>query len=169
MKSPTDRRGGMVLTELSVVLAITAVVSVIVISIVVAVSGRLGDSGAELRTVKELELTETVSEAWLTSMTEAGAEITVAPDTSFVCAVVDGETYTFGFADGTLSGTYLHGNTVSYAVSAISGIEFSVMRNSSGEIYICSVVCDPSGDDVFVFTVYPRAGEQYTVTADGEV
>lgn len=169
MKSQTDRRRGSALTELSVVLAITAVVFVIVVSIVVVMSGRLGDSGSELRAIEELELIESVAEEWLTSMTEAGAEITPASDKARLCAVVDGDTYYFGFADGTLSGTYLHGNTVSYAADVALRIEFAVMQNSRGKMYICSVACDDMIDDVFVFTVCPRAGRQYTASDDGEV
>ena len=159
---------GFTLTELTVVLALVAIVSGMVVSFAAMISARTKLSTARLNAMSDLELVESVTEAWMDSMALSGADIS-----STVDELKAGE-YNLSFYENTLTGTLPGGEVLTVRLDHVVGVEYTLLENNTGDcLCICTVTLELSSGETESRTICintnPNLGDIYDkFTPDSE-
>ena len=157
------KRKGVTLAEMSIVMAVIAIVSLSVVSFVMITSGR-GTAGiAKLNAMEEIELVEAIVDNWFAM--NAKDETFINPRGSIEW---NGKTLEVGFTPG---------STTKYNLEKVTDISFSQMfLTESGEykktldngdvvkdiLYFCTVTYvqeEDAREQTYTFCINPRVGE----------
>ncbi len=158
MKKHVSFKKGITLTEICVVLAVVAIVSVMVISFSSLVAGSSGSSKQNLNITEEIILVENLTKNWLNSST---TEVTVSENKKELSK---------GFNDKLIYSdkefTYIVGeNEQSHKLDYIKNIEFSIVEKNKDALYFCKItyLAPKSGnkktEKTYTFCVNPFVGE----------
>lgn len=157
-----NNRRGFTLTELSVVLAVLAIVSTMVVSFTVMVSNSRALSSARLDALGDVRVAETNIEHFIEEnsgnieVSEAKTELTVK--------VVEGEeqvtkTLSFKKTEGEQGGTLTTPDST-LTLERVKSITFEYYGGDTDEIYYCTIHYEIGGKDyTYIFCVNPYVGE----------
>ena len=151
MRMRKNSKRGMTLVELSVVLAVVAIVATMVVSFVVMVSTRRRSAAERLEALSDIEIVENVTESWI----EQNSTGEIYVEESILSA--NGDASTLAFSDGVF---YRNGTAV--VLDRVTSVSFASMNGDNGEIlYVCTVTytLTGKGEEVYVFCVNPHVGE----------
>ena len=157
-----NNRRGFTLTELSVVLAVLAIVSTMVVSFTVMVSNSRALSSARLDALGDVR----VAEANIEHFIEENDSVTVTADKKSLSA--NGKTLSFTLENGkTVGGTLeikpIGENTTadtSLTLERVKSITFEYYGGDTDEIYYCTIHYEIGGKDyTYIFCVNPYVGE----------
>jgi prepilin-type N-terminal cleavage/methylation domain-containing protein len=161
-KADKSKKKGVTLAEISVALAVVAIISVSVVTFTTLLSARSTTSAAKLNAVDDINLCESIVDMWVDQVLDCGGEITVADNT--LSTSIDGESHTLGFADGNIVYSLPEGSS-QVVLSVVTDLELSELSLTADKIYFCKVKYDiPMDKDVsvsyeYVFSVSPRTGD----------
>ena len=148
MNARNKNKRGMTLVELSVVLAIIAIVSTMVVTFVLMVNTRRRSSEQTLAALTDIELVESVTESFISKHPSCALNGNTQ--------LKDGdEVLAFNATDGKL--TY-GGSAV--ALDVVTSVQFWLAESEGDRLYICTVeykILDT--DKTHVFCVNPYVGE----------
>lgn len=165
-RSANKRRKGFTLAELSIVLALVAIVATIVTSFCLLVHQRSVVSRARLDIVNEVTVVRIYAERWVEEMHEQGAEFALVGDV--LSATKEEETYNFKLDGDKLVGDMPEGSDrLSYTTTRIDSVSFEILEAEKEE----------NTDKMLVFTVtalLPKANsenktETYTFCVDSRI
>ena len=158
MKKHVSFKKGITLTEICVVLAVIAIVSVMVISFSSLVAGSSGSSKENLNITEEIILVENLTKNWLNSST---TEDTVSVNENGLFKApndkIQFENNTFIYKLGE--------NEQSHKLDYIKNIEFSIVEKNKDALYFCKItyLAPKSGnkkiEKTYTFCVNPFVGE----------
>ncbi len=139
MNKKTARRG-MTLVEISVVLAIIAIVSAMVVSFCLMINTRAKTAEKKLAVMQDLTVTEATVESFVLTMAERGATFAVSEGGKTLVATLAESTFacTFDGAGETLSCTVDDEENV-LSTTAFTDISFSVLENTQDYVILCTV------------------------------
>lgn len=155
------KKRGFTLTELTVVLAVMAIVATLTVTFSSLISKRRAESHARLEAMQDISVAESMVEGWIKNhVPEVSAQtLTAADDTSKTLAVEDGI-------------LKINGASV-YTFERVTDITFSEQKedeNSNNHIlYFCSVAYMLPGSDEeehYTFCVYKAESE--VIEGDGQ-
>jgi prepilin-type N-terminal cleavage/methylation domain-containing protein len=164
MGSSRKSKKGMTLVELSVVLAVVAVISSMVISFSVLISRRSSAAGKRLDVMEDTAAIQTVVENWVDGRLTDGVGFLVADG-----GLTAGEqTLTFDISTSTLKGTVPDGDDFIYYAQAVKNVTFEVINSTLQENSDFIIFCTLSyGDgEKFTFTVNPFIGDVYETSEE---
>ena len=166
MGSSRKSKKGMTLVELSVVLAVVAVISSMVVSFSVLISRRSSAAGERLDVMGDVAAIQAIVENWVDDRLIEGAEISVGDGLT-----VGEQTLAFDEATSTLTGTVPVGDALVYSAHAVKNVTFEVINSTiqgnSDFIIFCTLFY---GDgEEFTFAVNPFIGDVYETEAIEEV
>lgn len=137
-KSFKAAKRGVTLSELCVVIALVAVVSVAVVSFTTIAGAITKSSAAKEKAAERIDFVEDLLEGWVDSAIANNATELIAQNDKLVAKIEDKQ-YTFSFADGKVTASFSEDNKVDFAVEEITKIKFEEMRNDSDVIFFCTV------------------------------
>lgn len=152
------KRKGVTLAEMSIVMAVIAIVSLSVVSFVTITSGRGTNSVAKLNAMEELELVEAVVDSWFAQ---------TSTETTDVIVVSGGQVKVNGLSPVYLERETLHVDfpgtgEVDYHFEKIIGLSFDDLKNGDDVLYFCTVTYFSDSEDdtqTYTFCINPRVGE----------
>lgn len=147
-----ERRRGVTLMELCIVIALVAILSTMVVSFSVLTSRRSRAAAERLSAMEEIAEVEVVVEAWFGAMGDRAhlASVSAGGD---VLVLGEGK---LSFDGSRLTGTVPGESGYSLPVEYVTGVKFS----QSGEVYFCRVEYEVAGKgESITFCVNPRVGE----------
>ena len=154
LKEFSSKRKGVTLAELSVVLAVVAIISTMVISFIVLLSGRVDSTTQKVNLNQEITVVEKAVESWVDSLVKDGA--TFSQDGK---AVLDGNEYSFSFSDDSLTFDLPQNQTLSCPVKQIQQLFIETKTNGNKTLFICKAFFYSGNQpDSITFTVYPFVG-----------
>lgn len=132
--SPSSPRRGVSIMEMSVVLALVSVVSLLVASFTVMVNLRSTTGVIKNRVADDLRLSKILLENWTETVTETyGAQLTVAADGESLMATIDGVIYATQLTEDSLIATLPDGQQLHCPIGEISVLTFQGMNRMDGE------------------------------------
>ena len=159
MKKHVSFKKGITLTEICVVLAVVAIVSVMVISFSSLVAGSSGSSKQNLNITEDIILVEYLTKNWLNSST---TNDTITKTENGL--LKEGTNYELKFENKTF--TYKLGeNKQCHKLDYIKNIEFSIVEKNNDALYFCKItyLAPKSGnkktEKTYTFCVNPFVGE----------
>lgn len=179
MESVLKKRKGSTLVELSVVIAMVAIISAIVVSFSVSVNNKVTVTNAKLNANSDLALIETIVETWITKQTENKALFYISEsEDDKIFAKVEETEYLLSFKDGMLTGMMSNSETLSCNTETVKSVKFDFISKSfNGEsetknqsansaeydiLFYCTVNYTLSYKEEinsYVFCVNPHVGE----------
>ena len=146
---------GMSLIEITVVLAVVAIISVAVVSFTVFVNGRVTSNGKKLAFMQDVTATQTIVENWIGYQLLQGNEILCSNDS------LSASTYSVSFTDGTLTATRNTGKTSLLLPSVIS-LTFEKTSLNGKDLYLCHVIYSIVDGEFnkMVVTIYSPIGQE---------
>lgn len=150
-----ETKRGMTLVELTVVLAVIAIVSTLVVTFVLMLSEESRLASARLNALEEIELVESLTETWLEDNPDAvdGTDIGVIVKSGDVGA----EKY-LNLKDGTFE--YNGASTSSITLEQITDLEV-VIKGSEDKLFVCTLTYEAGGvTESYVFCVDPHKGDK---------
>ncbi len=167
MEKVNGKKGFTVL-ELSIVLAIVAIVSASVATFSVMFAKRVNSNNKKLSLMQDVVKAQSLIDSWVNEIYTLNGEIVVL-DGQLV-ANVSGENYQLYLSNGMLVGKIPTGER-SVELSIVSQIDFSVKEKSGDKLYYCnlSYTFEKDSDQFknYVFTVSPRVGDVILLSAEG--
>ena len=136
LRSGKKLKKAFTLLEVSIVLALVAIISVVTVSLCVLFSRRTKDSANKLDIMQELILLRTVVSSWADEYSDQN--------------IIDN----FSFNDDVLS---YNGIDKTYSFNQFYQINLELKENDGDKLYICRVIC--KNNEVHVFTVNSYIGE----------
>lgn len=159
-----QKRAGMSIAELCVVLAVLSIVGTLVVSFTAMVNARASASATKLNAAEDLQMSQTILDAWADRMTALDAQI-IAGETG-LSAIVGGEVYQVTLEDDVLRAYLPEGQQLACPVTTAEEIRFQQMtREGSNPLIFCTLVYtvkNPAGGAVVMeetFTILSRVGE----------
>lgn len=152
---------GFTLAELSIVLALVAVISAVVVSFTVMMSERTKANQYKLNLIQELDFVETTIEGFVDSVGGANA---VFDDSSsgVLSADVGGNTHSIGFSVDSSVLTVSRPDISEYSITleTINGLSFKVVSSGNESLIICTATYfDNNALISQSFTVFSRVGQ----------
>lgn len=150
-----ETKRGMTLVELTVVLAVIAIVSTLVVTFVLMLSEESRLASARLNALEEIELVESLTESWLEDNPDANSD-------SEGVVLGSGDNYiTLGAVDGTVAYGYKNGgSTSSITLEQITNLEV-VIKGSVDKLFVCTLTYEAGGaTESYVFCVDPHKGDK---------
>lgn len=145
----------MTLVELTVVLAVIAIVSTLVVTFVLMLSEESRLASARLNALEEIELVESLTETWLEDNPDANSD-------SEGAVLGSGDNYiTLGAVDGTVAYGYKNGESESsITLEQITDLEV-VIKGSEDKLFVCTLTYEAGGvTESYVFCVDPHKGDK---------
>ena len=164
-----ETKRGMTLVELTVVLAVIAIVSTLVVTFVLMLSEESRLASARLNALEEIELVESLTETWLEDNPDA--KLNNDPESDGVRIVVesldksDNITLTKS-VDGTVAYGYKNGgSTSSITLEQITGLTVKVTESTDADsvdkLFVCTLTYEAGGaTESYVFCVDPHKGDK---------
>lgn len=160
------KRKGVTLAEMSIVMAVIAIVSLSVVSFVMITSGR-GTAGiAKLNAMEEIELVEAVVDGWFAAMPANEVNsVQVSGDKNRVEGVDSGfVTIEIGRDSSTMEVKFPGRDNTYYHFEKIKGLLFDREVSQSGDdvLYFCTVTYvqeEDAREQTYIFCINPRVGE----------
>ena len=170
----TNKRKGVTLAEMCIVMAVIAIVSLSVVSFVTITSGRGSASAAKMNAMEELELVESIVDNWFVQMTQNHSE---AVDNQgnlrgnsiqvVNSRTVQGSVAGYIKKESTLNVCFPGNAERSYSLEKITDIHFDYRENGEDVLYFCTVTYEDDGETAkYVFCINPRVGEIIGGTPD---
>lgn len=168
-RSADKRRKGFTLAELSIVLALVAIVATIVTSFCLLVHQRSVVSRARLDIVNEVTVVRIYAERWVEKMHEQGAEF--ALDGNVLSATKEEKTYNFKLDGDKLVGDMPEGSDrLSYTTTRIDSVSFEILKKegNTDEMLVFTVTAllpkanSENKTETYTFCVDSRIGETFT-------
>lgn len=138
------RSKGTTLTEMSVVLALIGIVSVVVVSFSLMVHTRSMVATTRNRAADDLKMSKIVIENWIDEVSNTyGAEITVSLDGKSLMATINETLYKTELTEDNLNASLPDGKILSCPIDEINEFNFSNLKKMDGlilkdEIWFCS-------------------------------
>ncbi len=158
---------GFTLIELTVVLSVVAIISVMVISFSSLTAKKVGQTTGNLNYMQDVVLVDSLVDSWVEKHLSAGSVITVQDGT--VVATNNGIEHGITFQNGKLVGKLVSGN-LSVTPEHINALSFELATpNASGEIMLfCTAKYTLDGQaKSYVFTINPHVND--VIRGDGNV
>lgn len=191
MNMSGKRRKGTTLMELSVVLALVAIVSALVVSFSVLMSQRVALSTTRLNAMNDMESVDAFVEGWLGRMKLLGAELSLVVNESIdettgettnqtkLKAGKDGKEYILFFDENAfmLIGDLPDGTSMTYTPTVVTGIKFMQVENwdKTDKLFFYSLTYNLPGvgggtgeQHTPTFCANPRVGEDCGSVSDAE-
>lgn len=165
------RRKGATLAELSVVLAVLAVVTAMVVSFAVLITQHASLSTARMNAINDIEQVKSVTKGWLNAVEQESSTALTADEIlqipGHVMSRKIGESNCFiSFANGTLSARFPNGNTLSCSTTQVTGLGWQSISNETDTLYIFTLTYIlPTADNAeysvksIVFCANPHTGD----------
>ncbi len=159
---------GFTLVELSVVIALVAIISAMVLSHVIMISNRTSTNAKKISLMQDVVKTEALVSSWLNDVYLLDGETTVLNGN--VKATISGEEYTLTLSDGKLKCKLPEGEKEA-TLEIASSITFHIEEKSGEKLYFCTLSYalkkgDNASLDKYVFTVNPKIGETITLSTE---
>ena len=160
------RRRGMTLTELTVVLAVVAIVAALVSTYVVMLTQRLRTATATLNAMQDISVVTSITENFIDAVAKDEDITVVTPTASNGITFSDSEgvvTHALSFSGGTVTATYPNLDTnITFHSDVIDDIRF---YTDDGDLFFVTVIYKiPTSktefrNETFTFTVNSYIGE----------
>ena len=152
---------GFTLAELSIVLALVAVISAVVVSFAIMMSERTKANQYKLNLIQELDFVETTIEGFVDSVGGANA---VFDDSSsgVLSADVGGNTHSISFSVDSSVLTVSRPDISEYSITleTINGLSFKVVSSANESLIMCTATYfDNNALIRQTFTVFSRVGQ----------
>ena len=148
-----NKRKGVTLAEMSIVMAVIAIVSLSVVSFVTITSGRGTASIGKLNALEEIELVEAIVDNWFAMNAKDGTPLEPSGSIS-----MERQTLRVGFTPGA--------PLTSYHLEKVKSVEFTQEppNETTGDVlYFCTVTYVQNNEDAqeqkYIFCITPRVGE----------
>lgn len=174
----TKREKGMTISEICIVIAVLAIVSVVVVSFAAMATGR-GTVGVDkLKVMQDVELLEAVVDQWFAEVyTKPGDVEIVANNDTEALSLKDREGLTLQFAGSNLVAVFPVKNagegeetttSRTYQFEVITGLKFERVVDESGtdDIFFCTITYEyrsgqnKTGKGTYTFCINSRVGEE---------
>lgn len=173
----TKREKGMTISEICIVIAVLAIVSVVVVSFAAMATGR-GTVGVDkLKVMQDVELLEAVVDQWFAEVyTKPGDVEIVANNDTEALSLKDREGLTLQFAGSNLVAVFpvegeMEPQTRTYRFEVITGLTFEIRSAKNGDtieddIFFCTVHYEyrsgqnKTGKGTYTFCINSRVGEE---------
>ncbi len=133
-----QRARGATLSELCVVIAVIAIVSVSVVSFTALASAITKTSAKKEVVAERIDLVENLVEDWIeNAITKNATELKA--QTNKLVATIDDKQQILSFSNNKVIASFLEDNEVNLAANEIIQIEFEEMRNDSDVIFFCTI------------------------------
>lgn len=162
---------GMSLTEITVVLALVSIVSLLVVSFTMLINVRSVTAATKNRVVDDVRLSKVVLENWIESVTATyNTEVMISDDNRKLMATIDGVLYTAELTENGLTATLPDGKSLQCPIGVITAFSFEKMKKVDGEqlrdaIWFCSAEYElPSSGSApaahqTIFCINPHVGD----------
>lgn len=159
-----NNRRGFTLTELSVVLAVLAIVLTMVVSFTAMINNSRQISSARLEALQDIQVAETVVERFI----EGSADITITGDGKSISA--NGQTLYFEKNNGKIGGMLIAPNTTTnITLDRVTEIKFECYGNGTDKIYYCIIAYTVGNNNyTYTFCVNPYVGESIKEVTNNE-
>ena len=152
-----ERKKGATLIELTIVLAVLAIVSTMIVSFSVFLSARVDTSVKANSLMQDVVSIKATFESWVNDLTEEQATFS-CEDASSLKATVNSSEYSITITDNVLSATMPSGEDITINLEVVNTLTFNVVENGSKTqtLFICKA--HYWADDklqYFSFTVNP--------------
>ena len=153
---------GFTLAELSIVLALVAIISAVVVSFAIMMSERTKANQYKLNLIQELDFVETTIEGFVDSV---GGAVAVFDDSSngVLSAEIGGNTHfiSFDVDGGVLTVSRPDISEYSITLETISSLSFKVVLSGNESLIICTATYfDNNALISQSFTVFSRVGQE---------
>lgn len=151
------KKRGFTLMELSIVIALVAILGTVIISFSSLMSKRTAQNTERVGFMQEFNMVETAVESFIDKGVLGGG--VVVSDTTLSYNGEKQSVLSYSMADGMLK-TVIDGVEDNLSLDYIIDIKFSSKTNSDKTLYYCSVT--DNLENVLTFIVYPRVGGTVT-------
>lgn len=150
---------GMTIAELTVVLAVIAIVSTIVVSFSIMVHQQTLISNSKVDAVADIRVVENIIDGWIYRQEKEGYEISL--EGNVLKSVKEGSEYTLTFVDNKIVGTLVDGDELFYNTSTIESIEYEIFAKDTDMLIICTINYYVSNGTELVLDSYIFCVNQY--------
>lgn len=154
-----NRKKGITLSEICIVLAVVSVVSLVVVSFAAMAIGRGATGTDKLKVMQDIELLEAMVDNWFAKVYNNGTDVAIdAGKTS----LNDGTLY---WKNGNLYIKLADEKYRSYSFETVTNLTFEKMSQGNDEIFFCTVTYayrrgqNTPVEETYTFCINPRVGE----------
>ena len=159
-----QKRAGMSVAELCVVLAVLSIVGTLVVSFSAMVNARASASATKLNAAEDLKMSQTILQSWADRMTALDAQFTAGE--AGLSAIAGGEIYPVTLEDDVLRAAIPEGQQLACPITTAEEFRFQQMTRADGNpLIFCTLVYsvkNPAGAPFVMeetFTILSRVGE----------
>lgn len=135
MERPVHRRSGSTLVELSIVMAMLAIIGTMVVSFCALTSARSRQINIDSDTREALSRVELAFDRWTSAFDSSGSVFSVSDGSSLT--VTSGEqSFTLSLSGGSVAGPLSDGGSVSASAACVTSIQFEI---TGQELISCTV------------------------------
>ena len=160
----TNKRKGITLAEITVSLALIAVMITLTVSFVVMLTDRVRVNASHGMILGDVKIAEAAMENWIDRLSLEGASFIVSDDGGSLIAESYGEKYKLNLDGERFVGSLPNGDMNAVKVSSMKSVSFDVMEKDGDYIVFCKAVCENTETKKvfeYTFTVNSRIGERY--------
>lgn len=161
-----NRKKGITLTEICVVLAVLSIISVAVVSFAAMATGRSATGSDKLKFMQDIALLEATVDDWFNAVYTGNKSVKATADGSRSWLEEEGDAGVyFRCFSQNLTAVFPGGVTRNLQFEAITGVEFAVEGSDSDEIFFCTVTYvyrqgqNKEVEKTYTFCVNPHVGE----------
>ena len=158
-------KSGVSIAEMCIVLALLAIVGTLVVSFSLMVSARANAGATRLNAADDLQVSQTILDAWADRMAGLNAQITA--DETGLSATIGEKTYAVTLKDGMLLAPLPDGEPLSCPIRTAESFRFSQLTKPDGNpLIFCTIsytINNPAGVKIVTedtFTVLSRVGDR---------
>ena len=157
MKQSKRLKKGFSLLELSIVLAIVSIVSVMAITFSALISGKITTGTKKLNFMQDVEVIEASLESWVDVLISEGAVFSV--ENGNVKATKNSTEYKVTFDDGVLK-AILPTRTIKTNTETVDSISFDLITKNNEVLFFCTVTTTlKNAPSTYVFTINTYVGD----------
>lgn len=150
---------GATLIELSVVLAVLSIITVMAVSFSIFFSERTKTSVKANDLMQEVASIKKVVENWTNDLSYNDAIFSLENSSTMV-GEVNGAKYYLSLSDNRLSANLLNGESLSYSLIAFETLTFNIQENATQTLFICKAFYTANDTVQYIsFTVNPFVGD----------
>lgn len=148
---------GFTLMELTIVLAIVSIVSVMAITFSALISGKISVSTKKLNFMQDVNLVETSLEAWVDELILQEADFVV--EDGVLKAVKNSTNYTVRVEYGVLVAVFPT-RTLTINAESIDSLSVEIVKKDNERLFLCTVSTTiKNTPNFYVFTINPYVGD----------
>ena len=159
-----NRKAGISIAEMCIVMAVLAIASTVVVTFTAMVGARSSISATKLRASEDLQLSQSILENWVDQMVSLDAQFT-ANETG-LSAVAGGQTYRVLVEEGRLTAQLPEGKKLQCPLGIMEQFQFTQMTKAGkNPLIFCTaayILENTAGEEVQrtrTFTIFSRVGE----------